>query len=148
MPRFFAAHSTQYAALSFPSHEHPVQFAYRDLEPGRPPVVALAGALGRFHVAQQCVHLGHGERTVGPDCSVAGHGGKHFVLTLGEHPAAAELHDFPQHVAGEFSGVGLGKVCAWSSTVATSSALAVKVAGISNCCVGMRSTSSALLSCS
>src|SRR5882672_1789219 len=41
----------------------------------------------------------------------------------------------------------LDKVCAWSSTVATSSALAVKVAGISNCCVGMRSTSSALLSC-
>src|SRR5258708_16620190 len=106
--RVYSAHAARPSALSFPSHEHLVQLAYRDLEPGRPPVVALAGALGRFHVAQQRVHLGHREGTVGPDRSVAGHGGEHFVLALCEHPAAAELRDFRQPVPAEFTRVGLG----------------------------------------
>jgi len=75
MPRFFAARGTQYAAQSLASHEHAVKFVYRDLEPGRPTVIALAGTLGRFHVTQQRIHFGQGERAVGPDRSMAGHGG-------------------------------------------------------------------------
>jgi len=101
---------------------------------------------------------------------VAGHGGKHFVLTLGEHPAAARIARFPSAPSRASSAESLGKrhryrayrdshsvrwparsSPAWTRSARglhsrhLGAALAVKVAGISNCCVGMRSTVSALL---
>ena len=56
--------------------------ALRQLHPGRPAVVALAGALGRFHVAQQGVHFGQGQPAIGAHRGVAGHGGQQFVARL------------------------------------------------------------------
>src|SRR5512145_387152 len=41
------------------SHEQFVEFCEGDLMPGRPAMVALAGAFGRLHLAQQAVHLGN-----------------------------------------------------------------------------------------
>ena len=55
---------------SFPPHKHRIQFRNRDLEPGRTPVVALVGAFGLFHLAQDGVHLGDAQLLVGA------HGGK------------------------------------------------------------------------
>src|SRR3989442_1131757 len=55
-----------------PTQEHLVQIGQRELHPGGAAVVALIGAVGGFHVAQQSVHLGHGERTVGAHCAMAG----------------------------------------------------------------------------
>ena len=53
---------------SFAPHEHRIQLFNRDLEPGRPSVVALVGA--SFHLAQDGVHLWQVQLPVGA------HGGK------------------------------------------------------------------------
>ena len=70
-------------------------------------MVALAGALGGFHFAQQSVHFGNRQRTIRPDGGVAGHGGQHLILALGEHAAAAEFGYFAEDVARELCGIGL-----------------------------------------
>src|SRR5512143_120005 len=74
----------------FAPHKHPIQLRQRDLEPRRPSVVALVGALGLFHLAQDGVHLGQRELLVGAHGGVAGEGGQQFVAALGEGAAGAE----------------------------------------------------------
>src|SRR4249920_276574 len=80
------------------AHEEPVEFAKRDLVPGRPAVVALAGALGRLHLAQQGVHLRDRELAVGAHSGMARHGRQQLVAPLGEDPARAVLANFAQHI--------------------------------------------------
>ena len=66
-----------------PAQKQPVKLIYRQLRPRRPPVVALAGAFGFFHLAQQGVHFRHGEDAAGADGAVAGHGRQQFVAAGG-----------------------------------------------------------------
>ena len=47
-------------------------------------MVALAGAFGLFHFAQQRVHLGDAQRVVGAHCGVAGNGSEQLVAPLGK----------------------------------------------------------------
>ena len=42
-------------------------------------MIALAGAFGFFHLAQQGVHFWHGQQTAGADGAVAGHRRQQFV---------------------------------------------------------------------
>ena len=51
-----------------------VQLFDAHLPPGRAAMVALVGALGGLHLAQQGVHFVYGEASVGAHRSVAGHG--------------------------------------------------------------------------
>ena len=80
-----------------------------DLAPGRPAVVALVGALGGFHLAQQRVHLVERELAVGAHRAVAGHGGQQLVLRALDHGAGVVLRQFGQHAARQFHRVALGQ---------------------------------------
>src|SRR6266581_5779846 len=48
-----------------PTQEQPIEVGERQLGPGRAAVVALVGALGSFHLAQQGVHLRQRQLAVG-----------------------------------------------------------------------------------
>src|SRR5690625_4722072 len=56
-----------------------VQSLHVKLYPGGPAVIALVGAFGALHVAQQGVHFINIEAPVGPDRAVAGDGRQKFV---------------------------------------------------------------------
>ena len=56
-----------------------VELAHAELPPGGAAVIALVGALGFFHLAQQRVHLFQRQLPVGAHGAVAGHGGEQFV---------------------------------------------------------------------
>ena len=45
-------------------------------------MVALVGAVGGFHLAQQGVHFRQGEAAVGADGAITGHGGQDFVVDI------------------------------------------------------------------
>src|SRR3989338_1194791 len=75
--------------FSFPAHKHRIQFRQRDLEPGRAAVVALAGAFGLLHFAQQRVHLGDTQDAVGAHRAVAGEGGAQLITTFGSCASCA-----------------------------------------------------------
>lgn len=64
---------------SLPAHEQGIEFGHSQLCPCRAAVVALVGAFGFFHVAQQGVHFRYGQAAVGADGMVAGDGGEPFV---------------------------------------------------------------------
>src|SRR6058998_1000224 len=53
------------AAGSAATHEEFVEIGEAHLVPSRAAVVALAGALGLLHLAQQCVHLQDRQRPMG-----------------------------------------------------------------------------------
>jgi hypothetical protein len=48
-----------------------VELIEREQSPGGTPVIALSGSLGRFHIAQQGIHLRKPERLVGVDRATA-----------------------------------------------------------------------------
>src|SRR5258705_7557073 len=77
------------AAGSAATHEELVEVRQAHLEPRRAAVVALPGALGLLHLAQQRVHLRNRQRPVGAHRAVAGHGAEQLVAALGEHAARA-----------------------------------------------------------
>ena len=52
-------------------------------------MVALAGAFGRFHFAQQRVHFGDGEPAIGAHRAVAGHRRQQFVARVRRRDAAS-----------------------------------------------------------
>src|SRR5256885_11137051 len=70
---------------SAPAQEKLVEIGHAELVPGRPPVVAAAGALGLLHVAQQRVHLRGGERAMRAHRRMACHGSEQLVLASGQH---------------------------------------------------------------
>src|SRR5882724_11028012 len=72
------------AAGSAATHEELVEIGEAHLEPRRAAVVALPGALGLLHLAQERVHLQDRQRAVGAYRAVAGHGAEQLVATLGE----------------------------------------------------------------
>src|SRR5574337_1614672 len=63
----------QRCGASAPAQEQRVELAQRDLAPGRAAVVALVGAIGRFHLAQQRVHFIERQAPVRAHRAVAGH---------------------------------------------------------------------------
>jgi hypothetical protein len=72
-----------------PAQEQRVEFAHRQLPPGRPAVVALVGALGLLHLPQQGVHLVQRQLAVGAHRAVAGHGGQQLVAGAFDHVLAS-----------------------------------------------------------
>ena len=70
-------------------------------------MVALAAALGVFHVAQQAVHFRQGQAAVGADGAVAGHGAEQFVDMRLDTVAGAVLHQVCQYVGHQAVGLGL-----------------------------------------
>jgi len=66
--------------------------------PSRPSMVALVGAEGAFHLAQDGVHLGDAELLVGAHGGMAGEGGEQLVATFGEGAAGAEIAQFVQYL--------------------------------------------------
>ena len=63
-------------------------------------MVALVGALGALHVAQQRVHLVQCQLAVGPHGAVAGHGRQDLVLRTLHHAAGLVLGQFGQQAVG------------------------------------------------
>src|SRR5688572_13424107 len=61
----FASASTQ---------EHAIELEQADLRPGRAPVIALVGARGLLHLAQQGIHFRQREAAVRVDGGTAGDG--------------------------------------------------------------------------
>ena len=74
-------------AASTSAQEQPVEVGHRQPVPGRPAVIALAGALGGFHLPQQRIHLGHGQRAIRAHRAVAGHRRQQLVAPRVEHAA-------------------------------------------------------------
>ncbi len=70
-------------------------------------MVALAAALGVFHVAQQTVHFRQGQAAVGAHRTVTGHGAEQLV-DMGLDPvAAAVLQQIGQHITHQLHTFGL-----------------------------------------
>src|SRR3546814_1535745 len=69
---------------SAPTQKQPVKLGHRDLHPGWTTVVALAGEIGAFHVAQQAVHLGKRQAAMRLDRRLAGDVGEHAMLGRSE----------------------------------------------------------------
>src|SRR5437879_3827442 len=96
------------AAGSAATHEEFVEIGEAHLKPSRAAVVALAGALGFLHLAQQGIHLRDRQGPMGADRAVAGHRPEQLVAALGEHAARPVLADVTQHRARELRRIGLG----------------------------------------
>src|SRR3972149_2040747 len=62
-----------------PPHEQLVQLSQGDARPGGATVIALAAALGLFHITQQRIHLRNAQAAVCPDRAMTGHGGQQAV---------------------------------------------------------------------
>src|SRR3546814_17483638 len=71
---------------SAPTQKQPVKPGHRDLHPGWTTVVALAGEIGPFHVAQQAVHLGKRQAAMRLARRLEGDTREHEVL--GHEPLA------------------------------------------------------------
>src|SRR5216117_3814317 len=82
---------TRIAAGSAATHEEFVEIGEAHLKPSRAAVVALAGALGFFHFAEQGIHFRDGQCPAGAYGAVAGHGAQQLVAALGQHAACAVL---------------------------------------------------------
>jgi hypothetical protein len=80
------------------AHEHLVQFGKGYLEPGRAAVIALSGAFGLLHLAQQRVHLGDVQDAVGTHRAMAGKRGKQFIAPFGQRAACSEFTLLIDHV--------------------------------------------------
>src|SRR5215475_223620 len=89
-----------------PAQEQLVEIGERKLVPGRPPMVALPGTLGLFHLAEQRVHLRYGERTVRADGTVAGERGEELVSALGQQLATTVLAEIAQEALREGRDIG------------------------------------------
>src|SRR5690606_12113576 len=85
------------------------EFGHGELCPGRAAVVALVGAVGGFHLAQQGVHFGNGERTVGAHGAVAGHGGEQLVAPRGDDVGGGHVFELGEYRAGQLADVGAGE---------------------------------------
>ncbi|KAG0766787.1 hypothetical protein G6F22_017769 [Rhizopus arrhizus] len=70
-------------------------------------MVALAGPLGDFHVAQQRVHLWNGQAPIGTHRAMAGHGRQQFVARTRHAPALAVFAQVGQHVAQQPFRLGM-----------------------------------------
>ncbi len=68
-------------------------------------MVALAGAFGFFHLAEQGVHFGNRQLAAGADGAVAGHGGEQFVAAGGGELADAVFAQFGDQRPGQGGGV-------------------------------------------
>src|SRR6266513_3322685 len=97
------------AAGSAATHEEFVEIGEADLKPSRAAMVALAGALGFLHLAQQGVHLQNGQGPMGAHRTVAGHRSEQLVPALGEHAARPVFADVPQYRARKLRRIGLGQ---------------------------------------
>src|SRR5213076_3051785 len=62
-----------------PPQEQPIELRNGEARPRRPSMIALARALGRFHLPQQRVHLGKRQAAVRVDRSAAGERGEEAV---------------------------------------------------------------------
>src|SRR5207245_8119741 len=85
------------AAGSAATHEEFVEIGEAHLKPSRAAMIALAGALGFLHLAQQGVHLRNRQGSVGAHRAVAGHRPEQFVPALCEHAARPVLADVLQY---------------------------------------------------
>ncbi len=81
---------------SLPAHEQPIEIAERQLIPRRTAVIALVGALGGFHLAQQRVHFVERQAPVRAHRVMAGERAEQFVLALGQHARAADTPADPR----------------------------------------------------
>ncbi|MCY1299620.1 hypothetical protein D9M70_491550 [compost metagenome] len=70
-------------------------------------MVALAAALGVFHVPQQGIHLRLGEAAIGAHGAVTGHGPQKFVQMRLDTVAGAVFQQVGKHVAHQLRGLGL-----------------------------------------
>src|SRR5690349_20228149 len=73
------------------AHEQLVELGQAQLDPGRAPMIALSGAFGRLHFAQQRIHLGNGQAPAGAYRTVASHGREQLVFQLLQATRAAVL---------------------------------------------------------
>src|SRR5437899_2895756 len=87
------------AAGSAATHEELVEIGEAHLKPSRTAMVALAGAIGLLHLAQQGVHLQDREGPMGAHRAVAGHRPEQFVAALREHAARPIFADVLQYRA-------------------------------------------------
>jgi len=100
-----AADGRALGRLSTAAQEQLVQVREAHLVPGRAAVIALAGTLGFFHLAQQRVHLRYRQGPVGAHRAMTRHGPEQLVPALGEHATRPVLAEVPQHRARESSAV-------------------------------------------
>ena len=70
-------------------------------------MVALAAALGVFHVAQQGVHLGNCQTPVGAHGTVASHGAEQLIEVRLNAITGAVLHKVGKHVLHQAVGFSL-----------------------------------------
>eukprot|EP01132_Coremiostelium_polycephalum_P018699 gene18700-22273_t len=70
-------------------------------------MVALAAALGVFHVPQQAVHFRQGQPAVGADGAVTGHGAEQFIDVGLDPVTGAVFHQVCQYVGHQPVGLCL-----------------------------------------
>lgn len=70
-------------------------------------MVALIGAFGGLHLAQQGVHFFQTQAAVGPHRTVAGHAAEQLVVGAGNHRAGLMLAQLGQHAARQFYRIAL-----------------------------------------
>ncbi len=70
-------------------------------------MVALAAALGIFHIPQQTVHFRQGQAPIGAHGTMTGHGPEQFVQMRLDAIAGAVLHQVRQHILHQPVGFGL-----------------------------------------
>src|SRR5256885_14570058 len=85
------------AAGSAATHEEFVEIGETHLVPGRTAMVALPGALGLLHLAQQGVHFRNRQGPMGAHRAVAGHRPEQLVAALGEYAARTAHAEGLQH---------------------------------------------------
>ena len=72
-------------------------------------MVALVGAGGRFHVAQQGIHLLEAQPLIGAHCGMASHSCQQRITSLGQQPACAVLVQFGEHFACKADRIAFGE---------------------------------------
>ena len=72
-------------------------------------MIALSGAFGFFHFAQQRIHLVRCQCAVGPYGAMAGHGAEKVVLAFREDATGTEFTDVMQHATRKRRQVAIGE---------------------------------------
>ena len=87
--------------------EHPFDVGELQLHIGRPPVIALAGMRGRFHLAQQRVHLIGIEAAPRTHAHMTGQRCRHVIQTLLKRTHRFRLGQLIGEIADQSLGVDL-----------------------------------------
>ena len=89
------------------TQEQTIEVGHRNGRPGWATVIALICALGRFHLAQQCIHLVDRQQSICAHLMVASHRGKKIVARIFVPVAVTGLSKIGQDIAQQRFDVGI-----------------------------------------